>query len=242
MTGTPGAPPTEDQRSPWTRPTFLASAGIVGLVVVLAVALLLRDEGPGLATPDAPAPAPSAAPVAGQCATAASADAQIPLEGPAAQWRLIGTVAAPTSPTAGPFAEDAGLPRCYARDPGGALFAAANFMAATSDAQLLAAAVEQLAVPGPGRDALLSALATDPTSVVGTGTQWQIGGYTFLAFTPDQASLNLAIGTTGGRASVPLTLQWSGADWQVLIPSDGDLAARAQPINSLAGFIPWNGA
>jgi hypothetical protein len=249
MSSTNSATPTDDttgdqdERSPWTRPGFLASAGVVGLIVVLAVVLLLNGgTDPDPKTPNAQSPAPSSARAAGECGQEAPADATIPIEAPQATWRLVGTVAAPSSATAGPFLEDNGLPRCYAHDPTGALFSAANFMAATSDAQTLTAAVDQLSVPGPGRDAILTALATDPTSVVGTATQFQISGYTFLAYTPEQASLSLAIGATGGRASVPLTLQWSGTDWAVLIPSDGDLAARAQPISSLAGFTPWNGA
>ena len=164
--------------SPFTRPGFLISAGVVLIIVVLAGFLILTgDDEPPSNTPSTGAPSNSAtsSPQAPDgdddvCVVQADDDS-VPVAGPPAQWTLIGTVAAPSSDDAGPAVTDAatGIRSCYAQTPTGALFAAANFLAAVSDPQLLETAVDQLAADGPGRDAALEQIRTNPGAVVGTG-------------------------------------------------------------------------
>ena len=243
-----GGPDPGSDPSPFTRPGFLAAAGVVLVLIVLAGFLVFTGDDDA---PDADrAPASSAArtsatgaSAAGECELPAD-DQTIPLAAPDTEWALVGTVAAPSSDEAGPARTDpaTGVRSCYAQTPTGALFAAANFLAATSDLTVIEAAVEDLAAAGPGRDALLEAIRTDPQSVVGTGTRYQVAGFTFLSYTADVTTVSLAIAATGGLAGVPLTVVWEDGDWKVDLPADGNPAGQAAPIASLSGYVPWAGA
>ena len=243
---------TEDgDVSPFTRPGFLVSAAVVLVLVVLAGFLVFTGGDDGDA---APAPStssaggstsagPSATTSSGDC-DAPTGDTAVPVQAPDTQWELVGTVAAPSSTDAGPTITDpdTGVRSCYARTPTGALFAAANFLAAVNNPDTLVTAVEDLAAAGPGRDTLLELARTDPTAVLGTGTGFQVAGFTFLSATEDVTSVSIAIGNTGGLAGVPLTVVYEGGDWKVDLPPDGDVAGGATAISSLAGYVPWAGA
>ena len=244
---------TEDgDGSPFTRPGFLVSAAVVLVLAVLAGFLVFTggdDDGEA-------APAPSTSSASGSTRTSPSAttssgdcdpptgDTAIPVQAPDTQWELVGTVAAPSSTDAGPTVTDpdTGVRSCYARTPTGALFAAANFLAAVSDPELLEAAVTDLAAAGPGRDAALEQIRTNPEAATGTGARYQVAGFTFLSSTEDVTSVSIAIAATGGLAGVPLTVVWEDGNWKVDLPPDGNPAGQAAPIASLAGYIPWAGA
>ena len=98
--------------------------------------------------------------------------------------------------------------------------------------------------PGPGRDTLQAAYASDPTSVFGNDPGgFQVTGFSYLTYTGDVAMMNLAIGLVGGgQASVPVTLEWSGQDWLVQVPADGNFGAGIDALPTLAGYVPWSGA
>lgn len=250
--------PTTDQPgdsepggSPFTRPGFLVSAGVVLIIIVLAGFLVFTGgDDDQQATPVDPirtaeTTVSSSAPSNDASGCDLPDDNQaVPVAAPDTEWALVGTVAAPSSAAAGPAVLDpaTGVRSCYAQTPTGALFAAANFLAATSDPTGIEAAVDQLAAAGPGRDALLEAIRTDPQSVVGTGSRYQIAGFTFLSYTDDVTTVSLAIAATGGLAGVPLTVVWEDEDWRVDLPADGNPAGQASPISSLAGYAPWAGA
>lgn len=249
--GTTGASETGDG-SPFTRPGFLVSAAVVLVLVVLAGFLTFTGgDDDGAAAPAPSTSSASGSTSAGPSATASSGDcdpptgdAAVPVEAPDTQWELVGTVAAPSSADAGPTVTDpdTGVRSCYARTPTGALFAATNFLAAVNNPDTLVAAVEDLAAAGPGRDTLLELARTDPTAVLGTGTGFQVAGFTFLSATEDVTSVSIAIGNTGGLAGVPLTVVYEDGDWKVDLPPDGDVAGGATAISSLAGYVPWAGA
>jgi hypothetical protein len=238
--------------SPFTRPGFLISAGVVLIIVVLAGFLVFTggdDDSPSTAPATGPATSatsssPQSGPAdSGSCDLPAD-DQTVPVAAPNTEWTLVGTVAAPSSDEAGPAVTDptTDVRSCYAQTPTGALFAAANFLAATSDPALIEAAIDELAATGPGRDTALEAIRTDPQSVIGTGSRYQIAGFTFLSYTEDVATISLAIAATGGLAGVPLTVVWEDGDWKVDLPADGNPAGQAGPISSLAGYVPWAGA
>ena len=239
--------------SPFTRPGFLISAGVVLVIVVLAGFLVFAD-GEDDDRPSAAPTSSSATSSTGSSSQSGSTDGEacdlpasdqtVPAAAPDTEWTLVGTVAAPSSDQAGPAITDpaTGVRSCYAQTPTGALFAAANFLAATSDPTVIEAAVERLTAAGPGRDTALADIRTNPQSVVGTGARYQVAGFTFLSYKQDSATVSLAIAATGGLAGAPLTLVWEDGDWKVDLPADGNPAGQASAIPSLAGYVPWSGA
>ena len=245
-----GGPDSSPDPSPFTRPGFLAAAGVVLVLIVLAGFLVFTggddgqqaDPAPTTGTTSSSATA-TTTPSADDC-DLPGGDQTVPVTAPETEWTLVGTVAAPSSDDAGPAVIDpaTGVRSCYAQTPTGALFAAANFLAATSDLTVIEVAVEDLAAAGPGRDALLEAIRTDPQSVVGTGTRYQVAGFTFLSYTADVTTVSLAIAATGGLAGVPVTVVREDGDWKVDLPANGNPAGQAAPIASLSGYVPWAGA
>ena len=238
--------------SPYARRGFIAAGLVVALIVIAAVVVAVTGGNDGSkATPragGASTAAPSTSYTTSSSTTGCNqpAGSQLPpVTAPTNKWELVGSVAAPTAPTtSGPGKTAAGgLRTCFAHDPTGALFAAVNFLASTTDNTLLPLALGQLTSPGAGHDAALTALSTNPSSVEDDGQyRYQVSGFTFLAYTGDVASVSLAIATAGGNGAVPITLDWSGTDWLVDLPADGNLAALTQALPSLAGYVPWSGA
>lgn len=248
-----------------SNPRFLAAAAVLGVLVVLAVVLAIigpGDDGTRGATPEATsssAPSGSASESSGSsgsqqggsaCGLAAGSQ-QIPTSAPEADWELVGTVAAPSAPdTVGPADTRDGVRRCFAASPTGALFAAVNFVATTSDADLRADAVRQLAARGAGRTAALkAATATGGSSGNGgngggaSSTKFQVAGFAVLNADDRASAVELAFrANTGALIRLPVSLRWEQGDWKVVLPPDGDLYAALGSLPDLTGYIPWSGA
>lgn len=247
----PPADPLAPPRSPYRDRWWWAAAIVVAVIVVLGAIALFggrhQPAAPAASRPSAAAPtAASSAPSAASSSAPTgcpdlglpAADQQIPTTGPVVTWSRIGRVSAPSSPTIGPAGP--GLGRCYAHTPAGALLAGANFLAWTTDPGNVTTAVQALAAPGAGQDVLLEQLAADPAQVLGSGSPWQLAGFTFLQATGDQAAIAVVVrGSTGGFAAVPLTLTWTQDTWLVVLPVDGNLVAHATPLSTLDGYVPW---
>lgn len=251
ITDRPGG--DEPGGSPFTRPGFLVSAGVVLVIVVLAGFLVFTggedDDRPSAAPTSSSATSstgssPQTGAIDGEACDLPAGDQTVPAAAPDTDWTLVGTVAAPSSDQAGPAITDptTGVRSCYAQTPTGALFAAANFLAAITDRDSLVPAVEQLTAEGSGRDILLEQVRTDPASAIGTGTRYQIAGYSFLSARQDVVTVSLAIGTTGGMAGIPLTVVREDGDWKISVPADGNVSGQASPIANLSGYVPWAGA
>jgi hypothetical protein len=115
------------------------------------------------------------------------------------------------------------------------LYAAANVtvLSGTGKARLV---FEQLAVPSPERDALLSQPQPQQTS----GTTAQIAGYQIRSYSADQAVIVIgAKGDNGALVSIPVPLEWHGGDWKVVVPATGSTGGGQ--ISDLSGFVPWSG-
>jgi len=242
----------ESDQSPWTRPGFVAAAIVVALVLVLAAVLgvnaLRKDDGeqppPPVAT-GTPEPTPS------ETADAAGDESVCGLEGveltgtvttaPEAEWDLIGTTAAPTSPTAGPgVIEPSGLRYCYARTPEGALLAAANLFAMSAEPSLIRAMIEQSAADGPGRDVLLG--MPEPTPGPST-VRAQIAGFQLLEYDGARATVDVAVRTSNNtQGAFPYMLVWEDGDWKMRVRDDGSPFAAPTQLPDLAGYVPWGGA
>ena len=238
----------DQPRSPYARRGFIAAGAVVALIVVAALAVAFTggdDSKPPRADGGPAASTPSQFSSASSSGCDQPAGSQLPpVAAPQNKWELVGKLVAPTAPDgAGPGkTAPNGLRSCFAHDPTGALFAAVNWFGYTSDAAQLTAALNSLTAPGPGRDRLIELTANDPASVIGEGG-YQVAGFSYLTYTGDVAMMNLALDVAGtGQVTLPVTLQWSGTDWLVEVPADGQITAGLKPLDNLAGYVPWSGA
>jgi hypothetical protein len=233
---------TDSEREPgrFRHAGFLAAAGFLVLVVVLAVAIFARSGGRSKSSkPPAAAPSTSSVPPAsaGDCHLT-DTDQQIPQTGPAATWTIYKTLALPTSPTAGPAIIAGDVARCYAHTPTGALFAAAQLDMRFVVADDWRKVVDQQVVPGPGRDAYIKdreagAVSTDTHGV-------QLAGFKFVTYSPAMAVIQFAAHTPDGSyQSNTVTVAWSGTDWRLQLQPDGEDSPTFPRISSLDGFIHW---
>lgn len=247
-----------DEKSPWVQPGFLAAGAVVALLVVLGVALALTGGSKADSTP-APAPATPLPPAASAprdsnasaCGLRAG-DQAIPNRAPTADWKLRGTLAAPSAPdTFGPGHDVGGVPSCFAHSPTGALFAMVNIQAAmTAFAQRGGSypidKVLRMIATGPGRDALANAVERQPVPTKGSRTGGvQVAGFTIVRYEPGSAVVDLAFGSdrpeAPGYAHGQSTLRWEEGDWKLVLAQRGGPFDAAQPIANLTGYTPWRG-
>lgn len=252
LTRTRPAEPPAPARRRFSHPGWtIASAVLIACIVAAGVWVAIAGDG-GQDAPSADRPpagvdaAPSTpggpveAPRDAACPDGLDAEEQaLPQAPPVAEWRPVGRVDAPFAVEHGPVFNDAGVFRCFARTPTGALFAAANFLAAVTDAGRLERAVTDLTAPGPGQDRLAELAATDPVAITGSGSPYEVAGFTFLSATLETVAVSVVVRVEGGgMAAVPVTLVWDD-DWRIQLPDDGDLTRLASPVQTLTGFVPW---
>lgn len=243
---------TED--SPWSSKGFLAAAGVLGLIVALAVMIVVSNLlGGGPTDPTATGSADGVAPdtevvesdsVCGLTDVAMTGTVDQP---PAATWTLLGTMAVPADDAVGPgVIEDTGLRHCYARTPEGALFMVANLMAMgsahlVSERELL----EATTAAGPGRDIALQEADENrsPSSSTGSDVRVQVAGFRILSYSGDRASVDLAFRVSNGSIMAwAVDLLWEDGDWKARITDEGEPPSEPAQIPDLTGYIPWGGA
>src|SRR3954452_15301240 len=138
----------------WTRPGFILSGLFLLAVLVLGAGLLFFHDTPGGQQARPTIPAVPAAPARAACKPSPAHPPTLPLAPGRTQWRQIGAVKAPVVDGLGPAAAvqvsnpisgaTGQLPTCYAPGPGGALLAAANWLAAGTDSALVDSAIREL--------------------------------------------------------------------------------------------------
>lgn len=220
---------------------FIAGAAVVAVLVVAGVAVSLGAAFGG--HPSEPTPASRAAgPVAGGSTCGLTgldrADATL-TAAPVTRWTTVGTMAAPASATAGPGRQQQdGLRSCYAHTVTGALFAVANVWAMGSDPRLYRQVLEQNTASGPGRGAALQ----QDVGPSNTGMSAQIAGFKVTAYSPSEATVDIAFQLSSGtQISFPTPVRWQDGDWKVELADDGTPVFRPTTLQSLAGYIPWAG-
>ncbi|MFC5931996.1 hypothetical protein D6T64_01615 [Cryobacterium melibiosiphilum] len=236
-----------EQRSPLSRPGFIAAAIVVGIIVLAAIIVLVTsltrgsDDNAAQPTED---PSTSSTPSAeasdeSVCGLDGFEDMNTLTQAPENEWELVGTVAAPTEPEgAGPAEITDGLRTCYAHTAEGALFLAVNFAAMGTDASLRDR-LPQLVAPGPGRDALI-ALGSDSS---GSTLRAQVAGYSIGSYSAKETTVDLAVNFSSGElVSLPLKLVWAEGDWKIQMTDAGVLPLSPAPIDNLGGYTPWSGA
>lgn len=233
----------------WAQTTFVLS--VILVVAIVAAGAWLVASGPS--SPRArPAPQTSRVqPLARGCGPAADPADLPPAAAPPTTWRLVGHMAAPSSPAAGPADSTDGIPVCYAPDAVGALFTAANFIAATSandaPAKLRRAALTTLTVDDAART--LAVANYDGTGGGPSSFGMTIAGFSFTSYDPAHATttVDLALLVKGSYLHLPVQLRWTSGDWRVQLPVSGNLFAAFQPVPDPTGalpggYIPWQGA
>lgn len=237
-----------DGASTWTQPRFVIAAVVVALIAVLGVVLAITGPADGDDDPapraDPPSAPPTAEPVGDSACGLEPGDQTIPVVAPPdTNWELVGTVAAPTAPdTIGPGVVDDGLRSCFAHSPLGALYAAVNFVATTSDPNLRMRAVRELAASGGGQERAIAALESAAAPSAPTAGA-QVAGFSLLNYDDAAAVVDLAIRVdTSGYVHLPLSLRWEDADWKVVLPPTGEPYDAIQPLPDLTGYSPWSGA
>jgi hypothetical protein len=229
------------------RPGFVIAAVVVGVVVLVAVALLgsalifgSADDGP---TPSASSSSATATAGAGEesvCGLDGFETEDTLTEPPDNEWELVGTVAAPVDPQgAGPgVVENDGFRSCYSHTAEGALFAAVSYIAVSSDSRNTPR-LYQLLADGPVKSQLQSTPAPgDPSSA-----RLQVAGYKITKYELEEAIVDIAWQVTsegGSLVSVPTVLTWQDGDWKIVITESGPPFAPSQ-LENLGGYTPWAG-
>jgi len=237
-----GEEATPNPENPFTRPWFLVSAGVVVLVLILAVvyALLPPVGAAPSRQPTSPSTSGSTEPSAasgGSVCGLPEGKPTIPGPGLASKWELIGKTAAPTAPAEfgpGKVSSD-GVRTCFAHNPTGALYAAANFAGYSAEGKP-EVLFQDLAAKGPARDRYLTA---PPTFTPRDGTlSMQIAAFRVVSYTNDLAVLEIGIGGSNGvKLSAPYTLKWEDGDWKVIVTE-----TQPSQVENFSNMVPWAGA
>lgn len=235
-----------ESRNPFTRRGFIIAAVGVGVVVLAAIVVLIAmltrtpDPAPTPTAPGTPTPTETADPAdASVCGLPGFEEESSLTSVPDTEWELVGTVAAPTDPDgAGPgVIDDDGFRSCYAHTAEGALYAAINYVAMTSDANLRGRMAEA-AAPGPGRDAA----ASNNEQSSATNLRAQVAGFD-VEYAEDRATVDVVYNlATGQLVSLPLQLEWAEGDWKIVVTDVGQIPLEPAQIPNLGGYIPWSGA
>lgn len=238
---------TADDKSPWTQPRFVASAVVVGLIVVLGLVFILIGPGGGAESPGVVTPPPASSTSSSSACDLPDGDQSVPTGAPAdTRWELVGRMVAPTSPTTiGPKHRIRGIRSCFARSPLGALYAAVNVVATASDPDRWEGLARELAAPGRGRSRALSEVA-DQAAAPDDRTRMQVAGFSFTTYDRSAAVISIAFrvdtGATAFTAYLPMSLKWQKGDWRFVIADNGDPFAGLGRIPDLTGYVLWSGA
>ncbi|MFJ4418805.1 hypothetical protein [Streptomyces sp. NPDC088925] len=235
----------------YTRRGWQISAAALVVLLGLGITTVItsgpdeRDDAAPRAVPS-PSPSsarPSSASPTGGCPDLPESDV-IPTSGPAVDWDLEGPVILPSSPSTGParIDERAGIARCYAHSPAGALVAAAQIGARYIVAPDWKRVMEEQTY-GPGRDEMIKArgefMRTAPPASPVPGELGQIAGYQVVTYSPDTAVFQLVVRfDTGELQESTATVRWEDGDWRYQLPEKSGVP---QTVPDLDGYHVWGG-
>jgi hypothetical protein len=236
-----------DQDDDERRRRSVAAAAVFLTVLAVVAAWLIwpkTDQRPsGVQTPEEPSA--GAAPVetgANGCPAMPSGD-EIPVAGPPVTWEVFNGAVVPVSEEHGPRVVDGAIARCYSRTPTGALLAAAQIgLRILVDPDGGVAIAREQTVPGPGRDALVTALRERGRPGPATpGELCQVAGYRFVAFSPQEAVIALASNCGDNFQLTESRVQWYEGDWREVRQPDGGSSPTAAVLPDLSGMTIWSG-
>lgn len=239
-----------ETRNPYTRPGFIAAAGVVALIVVCAIVLIIVSLSRSVPEPAPTSLSGASANSASPSTLATSTDASVcglggvELSGtvttaPAATWAYEGTTGYPTSPTYGPGkVASEGYRYCFQHSPTGALLMAANAVAIGSDESVKTAWGQYVLGDGKYHDELLAQKGSNTTPA---GTRIQISGFRILNYDGTSASVDLALTYSSATGTIVVSgvysLVWQDGDWK--LSADTMTPLDVAPIPNVAGYTPW---
>ncbi|NYJ76457.1 hypothetical protein [Allobranchiibius huperziae] len=227
-------------------PVWWAAGGVIVLVIAGLLWILLSGGGSGsTATPTRTVTAsptvgttgtgtlpgrssPTSAPAAGGC-NVPGGNTLVPTAAIPATWKLVGSLATPVSPSAGPkkiTGPGGTLRSCFQDSPTGAVIAAFNIAAAGSTSNAHAALLLNY-TPGPGRDAS-DALPADASNAV-------FSGFLTQACTQSECLVKIVVTVQDEYVEQTMPMIWSGGDWKVNGQVTG--VANAVQVPSLSPYI-----
>ena len=211
-----------------------AASAVIALVLLAPAAASAAPAG----KPRHPAPErPRAA--SQRCPSLPSGTAIPPGPPAGLSWQRVGALPVPVAPSAGPTRRTGPAWSCYAHSPVGAVMAAFGIPAALCGPQWQAATAREV-VPGPGLTAFLAAGASQryapPTAAVA-----RPAGFAVVAYTSEQATVEVLVPDGRQYAASFRTLAWSGVDWRLVMLPDGTAGPGPQVLATTAGFTLWGG-
>lgn len=214
-------------------------AGLVAVVVILAVALVValwpRNEQEPEATAPAVTPSQTATVSAAQCGAGASDDESVLNAAPTdTTWQTLDNGwLAPVSEAAGPQQDSNGLRTCFQHSAEGALQAASWTWIQLNNAQTMRETLAQMVADSPGKRQL-----EGMNESLSEGVQ-EIVGYNFLNYSPENATIRLLVqtGTDSRQMSLTLPMVWENGEWKLRIPDSADLDMRDNP--DASEFLTW---
>lgn len=238
------------QRSPFTRPAFVASAILIGLVLVAGAVLLIMgwvngDKEPEGEAEPKPAPVQTEEPAPDPESDSRCGLRDVQLEGTLnsapelTDWAYAGNTRYPISDKHGPAETlDSGARVCFERTPEGAVFAAAALTAQLENPSTRVASAEVSMVPGELRDMHLA----DSTSGASETLRVTVNGFRLMSYDGSTAKVDVAATATGQGESAYIAavkyLEWSDGDWK-LAGTPADYSAGGTQLPDLAGYAVW---
>lgn len=251
--------------NPFTERGFIAAAAVLTVVLLSGATVLMSSPTPPpppatgsseASEPDATgvpqdaetAGTPSDLATDGACPELPAQDQSRPsAQPPDTVWRDVDGMALPFSPRVGPAQTSGAVARCYAHTPAGAVFAAIQGAWRYQRARDWGAIAQYVLAPGPGRDAYIrqrtdrtgpNAAPFTPDQVVGIP---QAVGFRVVSYAPERAEIDVvnAPVSAGLGFHVVWTVEWSGADWRLVLGADG-AAPRGTEVQMSDAFVPWD--
>lgn len=235
--------PNED-RTPLRSDRRLISAALIGLILVAAIAVIAARAGNGSSGAASPGTA-TAGPIASSSCGLSDGPQSVTSAAPRTNWKLNGKMAAPSSKTFGPAHVDRGVHSCFARNPVGAIFAAANFYTdALGQGKVNQVFVDRWFLEGPAKRQAQRALDANSPADDKEPIPQQIVGYRIDNYSKTRTTVTLvtqetAGPTAGGLRATPTTVVWDRRDWRIDLDNSG--VSTPTRIPSLTGFIKWSG-
>lgn len=215
---------------------------VAGVIVVVSILVGQGDRAHAIAVSSSagnpPAPTGPTAADASVCGLPGFQSTGTLAKVPATRWSLVGTMQAPSYKGVGPGVVGSdGFRSCYAHTVEGALFAASNFVALTTNGNYVLQAAQKLDVPGPGQQIAIEQAKAGATH---SGSGVEVAAFQISSYTGKSATVTVVFQSTGGALdSVPIELQWSSGDWKIVLTADGQTPLNSTIISSLDGYTPW---
>lgn len=241
----------QEPKSKGRKWTLYGSFGVFGVVAVCAVAFFILPS-PGkeqpFTGPVVAVPAVGADVAAGPCNfPAQDTSTLVTIAPPDVVWNLAGSMASPSSATAGP-ASRGPVPSCYARTPQGALMAASNWITTMNNPAVdKTAAVQALVAHTSGYEQYLANFESAGTAAGDDPSVQQIAAFRMIFWDQSHAEIEIVNRATSGNspgfmASVVYVLVWENDDWKIAPVLDGDVPITRVIDAIEPPFIAFNGA